>query len=32
MLGAHIGDKVTFTDERGQQTCIVKKIIKANAI
>ncbi len=31
MLGAHVGDKVALTDERGQRTYIVKKIIKAEA-
>lgn len=31
MLGAHVGDKVTLTDERGQRTYIVRKIIKADA-
>ena len=29
LLGAHIGDKVFLTDEKGQRTYIVKKIIKA---
>jgi len=29
LLGAHIGDKVFLTDEQGQRTYIVKKIIKA---
>ena len=32
MLGAHIGDEVFLTDERGQRTYIVKNIIKAGAI
>jgi len=31
MLGAHIGDEVVLTDERGKRTYIVKKIIKADA-
>lgn len=31
MLGAHVGDEVTLSDEKGQRTYIVKKIIKANA-
>ncbi|MEK6804650.1 MAG: DUF4011 domain-containing protein [Nitrospirota bacterium] len=30
MLGAHIGDKVHFTDKKGKWTYIVKKIVKAN--
>ena len=32
MLGAHVGDEVALTDERGQRTYIVKKITKADAI
>ena len=31
MLGAHIGDEVTLTDERGQRKYIVKTISKAEA-
>ena len=31
MLGAIVGDEVALTDERGQRTYIVKKIIKAKA-
>ena len=31
MLGAHIGDELALTDERGKRNYIVKKIIKADA-
>ena len=31
MLSAIVGDEVALTDERGQRTYIVKKIIKAKA-
>lgn len=31
MLGAIVGDTVSLTDERGQRTYIVKKIVKARA-
>ena len=31
MLGAHVGDEIVLMDERGKQTYIVRKIIKANA-
>lgn len=32
MLGAIIGDEVALTDERGQRTYVVKKIVKAKVV